>query len=178
MLTGQERVCNFENKDLQLWQKGAPFGTVPVALPSNRALLDIWVTAESAYLNKAYILTATVDGNDHPASVELRTTTTKIPGVQIALVKSGSVEKPWRFKAFADWRLEDNATKKQYDLGSTSVEVYILSPDVPKYLTSAGIPLRLLDEVIPEWMKQRSDVEWPAFFIDYLFDNPKLWYET
>ena len=77
--------------------------------------------------------------------------------------------------------MQDAETEQQVVLGSTEIEIYILSPDVPEYMSNVGIPQRLLKEVVPPYVNSQNPslpTPWHEFVIRYLFNHEKLWYET
>ncbi|KAK3172007.1 hypothetical protein OEA41_004091 [Lepraria neglecta] len=158
---------------------------LPLALPSNNASIAITLAAGSPFLNHEHNLTAKLDGKTFIRSPHTFTLTRAVAvALQLLLVKSGLTTKPWCYSGNVRWILRETEGKlPDLDLGTTPLEIYILLPDVRSYLIDAGIPRRLLKEVIPAWRNLPSNVQpsstyvpWHIFVIDYLFNNPHLCY--
>ena len=181
----QGRTCNFAVNDLEAWHKAVDDRSIsshPLALPSND-LIFFWitVTAAPAYLNRKYTLTALRDETTFlhaPVPVELLYASQSIRGVRMAI---SSPTTPWCYAGNVKWIMQDTETEQQVVLGSTKIEIYILSPDVPEYMSNVGISQRLLKEVVPPYVNSQNPslpTPWHEFVIHYLFNHEKLWYET
>ena len=92
---------------------------------------------------------------------------------------------PWIFGGPVTWALIFDGGKKKYEV-KIDIELYVLPSHVPKYMISAGIPLDLLrlGTILPRWAKMFDTKlagytnDWPAFVIDALFNDARLWYDT
>ena len=178
------RLCQIARKTLAVWSRDPLTKNLPVALPGNNASIAITLAAGSPFLNHEHNLTATLDGKTFIQSPHTFTLTRAVAvALQLLLVKSGLTTKPWCYSGNVRWILRETEGKlPDLGLGTTPLEIYILLPDVRSYLID---PRRLLKEVNPAWMNLPSNVQpsstyvpWHIFVIDYLFNNPVLWYEA
>jgi len=86
---------------------------------------------------------------------------------------------PWALSSDITWTLSGSDPKQPTYTCDTETEIYVFPPNLPNYVVRSGLPLRLLKlgTLWPTWMNSAA-VDWVAFVIDAIFEDPRLEYET
>ncbi|KAH8915109.1 hypothetical protein BT69DRAFT_1357005 [Atractiella rhizophila] len=142
----RSRSCSFDQERLVLWSKGANQDVVPAAVSLSHANLqlqidDVWSTSS---------VTWTILGQFRPASESKMQFPNFSAGVGESIL-SCSIPKllnnlPFGFKGFIDWEIKSSGDLP-ITRATTAVEIYILSPHLPKFILD-GVPALLLQFLV------------------------------
>lgn len=163
------RACYFSAKVQTLWSSDQSDRVVPVTLSPNTSVLKVSVQMPGNYEVSAMLGTQNIIASG-------LVTFTNEP-YEFPLIIPGN-KVPYSFRGSVEWKLFDPASKKT-EISSTSVEIYVLTPSLPKYFDNPGIPLALLrlDTLMPKW-QQSDKTDWATFVVSQLHNETRLEYDT
>ena len=149
------RKTYFANGVYDIWK--APATTLPAATSEFTTRLTVTLRVASGTVNpgKAITLKAShqINGTTKPLLSQGATWNPLEPTVscpiQLPKISSGALKPtPWTFKGKLNWEIQVGDQKSTQE---TDLELYVLTPNIPKYLLDNGIPLRLLrlDTLLP-----------------------------